>query len=139
MNTKESKRPGFSWVSPNIIVKDVDLAADFYQRAFGFEVERKVPGKDGTTVHADIRYQGQLLMLDKAGEYGGTTVPPSVSKAECPMSLYLYTENVDELYKKAVKEGAKSVMEPSDAFWGDRHCRLTDLDGYEWSFATYLA
>ncbi len=45
MNTlyKEPKRPGFPWVSPVIIVKDVDSALDFYQKAFGFEYQKKSP------------------------------------------------------------------------------------------------
>lgn len=139
MNIKEPKPPGFPWVSPIIMVKDVDSALDFYQKAFGFEVKRKVSNENGITVHVEVHYHGQLLLIDKAGEYGDTTVPPSISKVKCALSLYLYTENVEELYTRAIKEGAKSIMEPENAFWGDRHCRLADPDGYEWGFATHLS
>ena len=54
------------------------------------------------------------------------------------MSLYLYTESVDDFHKKATAAGAQSLSSPEDMFWGDRMCVVEDLDGLHWAFATHL-
>jgi uncharacterized glyoxalase superfamily protein PhnB len=35
-------------------------------------------------------------------------------------AIYLYVADVDEIYKRSISLGAKSVREPSDQTWGDR-------------------
>ncbi len=127
-----------TWVSPYITVSDVDKAAEFYQKAFQFQKLNLAPGEDGSTWHGEMRYQDQLIMMGKAGAYGGKTQSPLQSGIESPMNLYLYCENVDEFFKKAVAAGAKALAAPEDMFWGDRMCRLKDIDGYLWCFATFL-
>lgn len=138
MSTKSVRPEGATWVSPYIIVKDVDKAVNFYVTAFGFEKITIKPGEDNTTWHAETRYKDQLLMFGKAGAYGGKTQSPSSSGVESPMNLYLYTEDVDQFYQKALAAGAKSLGAPEDTFWQDRMCRLQDPDGYIWCFATHL-
>ena len=129
--------PGTTWMSPYITVSDVEKASDFYQAAFTFEKTNLMPGEDGSIVHGEMKYKDQLIMLGKAGAYGGITQSPAMSGTESPMNLYLYCANVDEFYKKAVAAGAKSLAAPEDMFWGDRMCRLQDSEGYLWCFATY--
>ena len=53
------------------------------------------------------------------------------------MSLYLYTDDVDAFFKRAVAAGAKVEKEPADQFWGDRTCCLIDPNGFLWSFGTH--
>jgi uncharacterized glyoxalase superfamily protein PhnB len=96
-----------------------------------------VAGEDGSTFHAEIKYKSQMIMLAKEGSFEGMAKAPVSINAESPMNLYVYCENVDEFYKTAVAAGAKSISEPQDMFWGDRMCRLKDLDGYAWAFATH--
>lgn len=139
MSAKLSPYPeGASWVSPYIIVFDVDQTADFYEKAFDMQKIHLVPGEDGSTWHAEMRYKNQLIMLGKATAYGGKTKPPRLSGVESPINLYLYCEDVDDLFDNAVSHGAKALAEPENMFWGDRMCRLEDPEGYVWCFATYL-
>lgn len=132
----------FSWLSPYLMVKDADATLQFYQKAFGFEKLQAVPGEDGTTMHAELKYKGQTLMIGKQGaykkEYGDDLTSPNTSKTPSPITLYAYCENVDKFYQSALAAGAKSISEPQDMFWGDRMCRLQDLDGYVWAFATHI-
>jgi uncharacterized glyoxalase superfamily protein PhnB len=53
--------------------------------------------------------------------------------------LYVYCDDVDKFFARATAAGAKVVAPPTDMFWGDRMCRISDPDGYEWSFATNVA
>lgn len=136
-----AKPENFSWLSPYILVKDVDEAIEFYAKAFGFKVGNKSPGKDGSTWHAELSYKDQTLMLGKADAYADSSKKTSASSpvttgVDCPIFLYLYTENVDNFHDHAVSNGAISMSKPDDMFWGDRMCSLKDPDGYVWSFAT---
>ena len=139
MNDPKSKN--FSWMSPNLTVSDADAAIDFYKRAFGIEVLDAVPGDDGKTFHAELKYKDQTLMLAKEGlfESGENSLKtPAHSGVPSPIVLYCYHENVDALYKQAIAAGAVSQQEPNDMFWGDRTCQVTDPDGHSWCFATNL-
>jgi PhnB protein len=134
MSQSEPKK--ISWLSPYITVKDVAAAADFYHKAFKFEVMELAPGEDGTPCHGELNYKDQLIMIGKEGAWQGTTKTPLTSQVESPITLYLYCENVDDFYNFAISANAKSIAPPEDMFWGDRMCRLQDLDGYIWCFAT---
>lgn len=126
------------WITPYVMVKDVDKAVDFYEKAFGFEKLEVVKGEHNTSLHAELQYKDHLIMFGKSGAYGGTSKTPHESGIESPMNLYLYCENVDNFHDHALKTGAKSLDAPADMFWGDRMCRLQDPDGYIWCFATHL-
>ena len=44
--------------------------------------------------------------------------------------IFLYVPDVDAAFDRAVKAGAKSVMAPTDMFWGDRFGSLVDPFGH---------
>jgi uncharacterized glyoxalase superfamily protein PhnB len=139
LSRAKSARPeGAPWISPYVIVNDVDKAVDFYENAFDFEKINVVAGEDNTSWHAELRYKDHLIMFGKAGAYGGKTKSPHVSGVESPINLYLYCEDVDKFHENALEAGATSLGDPEDTFWNDRMCRLQDPDGYVWCFATYL-
>jgi len=138
MSTAACRPEGAPWISPYVIVQDVDQAAHFYETAFGFEKIHLVAGEDNSCWHAEMKYRDHLIMFGKAGTYGGKTKPPRANGIESPINLYLYCEDVDEFHEHAIRAGAKSVSAPEDTFWNDRMCRLEDPDGYVWCFATYL-
>jgi PhnB protein len=52
------------------------------------------------------------------------------------VSMYVYVDDVDTLFSKAVSAGAKVLDPVKDQFWGDRHGRLEDPFGHLWSIAT---
>ena len=139
MTTQKNPRPaGVCWVSPYITVQDAEQAVEFYKKAFGFEVKESIPDESGKIVHAELAYQGELIMLGAAGAYGGLTKSPAMSGVLSPMNLFLYCHDVDAFYKHALACGATSKAAPEDMFWGDRMCKIVDPDGYEWAFATHL-
>ena len=140
MNTSTVKPATASWVSPYLTVRDVAKMQAFYQSAFGFVPHSHHAGPDGVTpVHAEMHWQGELIMIGMEGAYGSETRTPASSGVPCPINMYCYCENVDALHERAVAAGAVSVVPPQDAFWGDRMCCLSDPDGHRWTFATHIA
>lgn len=140
-----SKRParpaGVPWLIPYLTVKDADAALDFYQRAFGFEKRMAIPGPDGRTKHAEVAWKEAVLMFgpETEGNDACKAKSPATTGIDAPVGLYVYCDDVDALYARATKAGAKSVMPPQDMFWGDRMCTVRDPDGHMWSFATNVA
>ncbi|MCP5322673.1 MAG: VOC family protein [Candidatus Paracaedibacteraceae bacterium] len=128
----------FSQCSPCLVVKNVKNSIDFYTKAFGFkEHDGSSVDENGDIQHAVLQLGECTIMLFPEGAFNTAHRTPDTMKLPCPMALYIYVEDVDSLYKQATAAGAKSFFEPADAFWGDRFCKVYDLDGYEWSFATH--
>lgn len=129
--------PNFPWLSTCMTVKDVKVAADFYKKAFQFVITDLVMGEDDTYWHGELRYKDGVVMIGKEGAWGNTNKTPANSKIQSPINHYVYCEDVDKFYQSAIEAGAKAVSAPEKMFWGDRMCRLEDLDGYVWCFATF--
>lgn len=132
-----SGRPaGMPWVTPYLMMRDVPAALDFYEAAFGFRRREAHTGPDGLVSHSSMTWQDGLVMMGLQGAYGGTTIAPATSGQACPISIYVYCDDVDALVERARLAGAEVKFGPIDAFYGDRICNLVDRDGYVWCFAT---
>ncbi|HAI12688.1 MAG TPA: hypothetical protein DCM28_13355 [Phycisphaerales bacterium] len=121
------------YLMPHLVVTDVKQAMDWYEQVFGMTCRMAIPPQ--APVHAELVWQDMVIMI---GQAGGTnpSKSPVASGVACPMGLYLYCEDVDALYKRALEHGAKSQLEPVEMFWGDRMCTVKDPQGYDWTFAT---
>ena len=120
-----------------LCVVDVKAAAEFYQKAFGFQRRGIMNGPDGKPVHAELTLRGTTLMLGPEMPEMGARSANTVGAS--PTTLYVMVENVDQVVAKAVKLGAKPQGPVSDMFWGDRCGRLVDPEGYTWYIATHIA
>jgi PhnB protein len=118
---------GYHSVTPFLALKEADRAIDFYKRAFGAVEKFRMPGPDGRIMHAELTIGDSTVMLTEAMHE-----PPSVS------SLYLYVPDVDTVFDRAVRAGAKAKMPPADMFWGDRFGSVSDPNGNTWSIATHV-
>ena len=125
-------------LSPYFTVSNSDKSIEFYTKAFGFTLKDAIKNEQGVTEHVEMRMQDVFIMFAPEGAYASTKTTPVNLGVTIPVNMYVYCEDTDKLYKQAMANGAKSVMEPFDSFWGDRFCSVTDPDGYEWSFATML-
>lgn len=127
------------WISPYLTVRDAAKALDFYEHAFGF-ARRGEPmcGPDGVVLHAEMAWKDAVIMLGPEGAYGSTTKSPASLGVASPTTLYVYCDDVDSLYRRAIKAGARVIFAPENMFWGDRVCKLVDPDGHTWNFATHV-
>jgi PhnB protein len=128
----------FSAVTPYLSVKDAEKAIAFYKNAFGAKEVGRIMMPDGTVGHAELEIGNFRIMLAEENEQWGNRSPASFGGS--PVSLCLYVENVDAVFERALKEGAKvkGNMVVKDQFYGDRSGSLTDPFGHEWSIMTHI-
>lgn len=126
------------WLTPYLAVRHAHASIDFFRTAFGFEL-RDVHDEDGAIMHVEMVYRGQLIvMFAPEGAFGSTARTPKSAGATAPQSFYLYVDDVDATWRRALDAGAKSLSAPQNQFWGDSFAQIEDLDGYRWALACRL-
>jgi PhnB protein len=83
-------------------------------------------------MHAELRIGNSRFMVNDV--MGGAKGPQAFGGS--PGALWVYVEDSDALFKKAVSAGAKVQMPLEDQFWGDRAGAVYDPEGYTWWIAT---
>ncbi len=119
---------GYHTVTPFLTVKGAARFIDFLKDAFGAEERFRMPGPQGNIMHAEVRVGDSILMLSDATDEH----PPR------PAMFYLYVEDADALYRRALQAGATSLAEPMDHFYGDRAGAVQDAWGNQWWIATHI-
>lgn len=127
---------GYHSVTPYLIIKGAADAIDFYKRAFGATELMRMPRPDGRIGHAEIRIGDSAIMLADEHPEMGYRSPQSLGGAG--VSLMVYVERVDEVFKRAVASGAKEQQPVKDQFYGDRMGTLQDPFGHTWMLATHI-
>lgn len=127
---------GYHSITPHLVVRDARKVIDFHKRAFGAEELLAMPGPDGRGImHAELRIGDSLIMM---GEEDPQQPCRSAETAGgSPVSFYLYVEDVDEAFRRAVEAGATSRMAVQEMFWGDRAGTVQAPFGYSWTIATH--
>jgi PhnB protein len=126
---------GYHTITPALTVKDGGQAIEFYKRALGAEEIMQIPGPDGRLMHAEMKIGDSRFMLGEEMPDQGCRAPASVGAVSS--SLYIYVQDVDKAFRRAVEGGAKALMPPTDMFWGDRFGQVEDPSGHRWGLATH--
>jgi PhnB protein len=127
---------GYHSVIPYLIVKGGADAINFYKKVFGAVEEMRMPGPDGRIAHAEIRLGDSVVML--ADEYPEMGHRSPQSLGGTGVSLMVYLDAVDEVFKRAIANGAKQLQPLKDQFYGDRSGTLQDPFGHQWTVATHI-
>ncbi|MBW7894591.1 MAG: VOC family protein [Opitutaceae bacterium] len=128
-------RPGFPTASPYLIFKDAGAALAFYEQAFGAEPITRFADRDGRVVHAEFRIGDSTFMMT-----GENPTYPWMKGAETlgdsPVQLFLYVDDVDARFQRALDAGATVVMPLAEQVYG-RSGGLKDPFGLVWWFSTH--
>ena len=127
---------GYHTVTPSLMVDGAAKAIDFYKKALGAEELMRFPGPDGRIMHAEIKLGDSVIMLGDEMPEQGARGPKSYGGT--PVSFFVYGENVDAAWKRAVDAGAKPIVPLTDQFWGDRTGCLEDPFGHYWWLAQHI-
>jgi PhnB protein len=124
-------------ITPHLVCTPCAEAIDFYERAFGAEeVMPRMTGPDGAVGHAEIRIGDSVVML--ADEWPDGPVRSPTSLGGTTAALFVYTDDVDALWQRAVDAGAEVVYPLETQFYGDRGGRLRDPFGHTWGLAQHV-
>jgi len=114
-----------------IVVKDGAAAIEFYKDAFGAKELFRLTEPSGKIGHAELDFNGGLLMLAEEYPDFGALSPATIGGS--PVSLYLAVANTDEAVERTIKAGATLTRPAKDEFYGERTAQVTDPFGYRWS------
>ena len=122
---------GMHTITAQLAIDGCDKAIDWYKKAFGAELLSRAPDPSGKKVwHASMKIGNSVFFVnDVFPEMGGTVQTAS---------LWLYADNIDSWWKRAVEAGGKPTMPMADMFWGDRLGQLVDPFGNKWNLAQHI-
>lgn len=127
---------GMHTVTPHLVCAGAASAIEFYKKAFGAVELHRLPGPDGSLMHAAVRIGDSVVMLVDENPEWNIKSPKTLNGS--PVTIHLYVENVDAVYDQAIVAGATGTMEPREMFWGDRYGIVIDPFGHCWSIATHV-
>jgi PhnB protein len=126
---------GYHSITPYLIVKGAADAIEFYKKAFGATELFRMPAPGGRIGHAEIKIGDSVIMLSDEWPEMKYLGPKSLGGS--PVSLLLYVDDVDTVFKQAIAAGATEDRAIEDKFYGDRSGSLTDPFGHVWHIATH--
>jgi PhnB protein len=120
-------------IEPIIVVKKLDDAIKFYNGVFGAKEDERYLDPRVKVSHAAVRVLGATVhLMEPSRELGfvsATRRPTSGDSAMVTVSV----KDVDDTFKKAIRAGATPIIDPQDAYWGDRYAEFRDPFGVRYS------
>jgi uncharacterized glyoxalase superfamily protein PhnB len=134
---------GWPRITSGVYYRDPARMIDWLCNAYGFEVQIRLVGEDGSIVHSELTYGGGLIMV--GGEKSGPAARFGVdmrspASAGCnTQGLMVYVDDAEAHCARARQAGARIVEEPSlqdygPDYWADRGYGAVDPEGHLWWF-----
>ncbi|MCI0616137.1 VOC family protein [bacterium] len=120
MNKRNFVPEGWPVVIPRIVSSQAEQLVEFIKQVFG------ASGEYRTDRPVVLSIGDSIIMISEA-----------VVRDPMPAFLYVYVEDADETYQRAIQAGAKSLEKPGDVPYGDRRAMVKDQWGNVWQIATY--
>ena len=112
---------GYSQVMPYLIVKDAAAFIRFTQHVFDATEKFKTMRDEQTIMHGEVSIGNSTIMFaDATDQY-------PVSNA----GMFVYVDDCDAVFRKALDNGATTIMEPADQDYG-RSGGVADPFGNTW-------
>jgi PhnB protein len=113
--------PGWPTVTPRIMAHGAEMLVAFVKEVF------RATGDYRPEAPAELRIGDSIIMISEVGV-----------RERMPACLYVYVENADLTWQRAVKAGAQSLESPSNTPYGDRRAIVKDRWGNSWQIATRM-
>lgn len=113
---------GWPRVATRIVTRDTKGLVEFVKHVFdaGGEHQQMRP--------SELRIGDSMLLVSDAAE-----------RAPMGAFLYVYVEDADAIYRRALDSGARSIEPPAAMPYGDRRAMVEDRWGNVWQIATHQA
>jgi len=119
MGSASTPRRGFHSVIPRIVVSDAAAQIAFLRSVFD------ATGEHHAERPAEMRIGDSVVMVTAAGD----------ARDVFPAFLYVYVDDADAAYERAIAAGAVSLEDPRDTPYGDRRAMIRDPFGNFWQIA----
>jgi PhnB protein len=123
---------GYHTLTPSLTLDNAAQSIEWYKKALGAEEISRSVGPDGKIMHAELKIGDSRFMMNDV--MMGGKGPQAFGGS--PASFWLYVEDSDALFNRAVGAGGTVAMPMADQFWGDRAGAFADPAGYTWWIAT---
>jgi len=127
---------GYPHVTPYLSIDGASDAIAFYSKVFGAKERLRMPTPDGKVGHAELELGDSLIMLADTFPEMGAPSPKSLGGT--PVTISVYVEDVDDVFERALGEGATALRQVENQFYGDRAGQFEDPFGHRWSIATHV-
>jgi PhnB protein len=127
---------GYPRVTPYLCVDGASAAIDFYSAVFGATERMRMPTPDGKVAHAELQFGDSVVALSDEYPELGARSPKAFGGS--PVTLSVYVEDVDAVFERALKAGAKVLRPVEDQFYGDRSGQFEDPFGHRWSVGAHI-
>jgi uncharacterized glyoxalase superfamily protein PhnB len=123
MPTRHSNAAPDGWhtITPRIVASGAEELVAFIKQVFA------ATGEYETAVPTQLLIGDSILMISDAGQRNAMTA-----------FLYVYVDDTDVTYRRALIAGARSIEEPVQTPYGDRRAMVEDQWGNTWQIATRL-
>ena len=129
---------GYRTLSPSLTCKNSAEAIGFYKKVFGAREIARMNGPNNSVMHADLQIGDSHIFLSDEWPGMATAPNPKTPAAQTGHAIFVYTEDMDSVMKRATEAGARVDMPAQDMFWGDRYGKFTDPFGHNWAVATHI-
>jgi PhnB protein len=119
---------GFHTVTAYLIVDGAAKLIEFINQAFDGKTTFITKMENDRVMHATVQVGNSLIMISDTME----GMEPQTAM------LYLYLDDADATFKKAIAAKATALQEPRDEFYGDRAGAVKDAFGNIWWIATHI-
>ena len=123
-------------VTPYLVVDGAGPAVAFYQSVFGATERVRMPAPGDKIGHCELAIGDSLIML--ADEFPEMDQRSPKAIGGSPVTISVYVEDVDDVFDRAVKAGAKALRPVEDQFYGDRSGQFEDPFGHRWNVASHI-
>ena len=120
MRRAKSTPDGWHSVTPRLVAHDPALLVRFLKSTFD------AVGEYAAKAPSQMKIGDSIVMVSGVG-----------ARDANPSFLYVYVEDVDATYRRALQAGAASIEEPQDVPYGDRRAMVKDPCGNDWQIATH--
>ncbi|MEO6719356.1 MAG: VOC family protein [Ferruginibacter sp.] len=111
----------YNRLMPYLVIPNAYKFIDFMKVVFGAAEQMVAPRSEGVIMHGELRIGDSVIMF--------ADVTEDISAR--PAGIFIYVDDLDEVYKKALAAGATSTMEPTQQSYGYT-CGLKDPFGNDW-------
>jgi PhnB protein len=117
---------GYQQVMPYLVTKDAEALITFLKDVFGAEEKMRFMRDEHTIAHAEVTIGHSVIMISGAAD----------ELKPCPGGSFVFVENADATYQKAMTAGASSLMPVKDNPYG-RSGGVLDPFGNSWWMKTH--